>query len=166
MQADNPKKPPTLADSIEAVARQKSNTIEAQRPEVAARALDLLANGSGPREVVRETGIGISAITRLRRDHGELLAAERRKAAERAERTAELAREVAEKKLRNALEDDQEAAKLHLRDAAVSYGIFTDKALRLRDVPDVTVKHEHEFTLKDAADWLEKARAARGRVVE
>lgn len=153
-----------LARSIEFVTehQRKAGTsgMEVQNPEKAARILNALADGEPSRKIERQFRVGGSLLTRMRRDHCEVLSQSKRARAQAAAEVADQARELLTKKINQLAGDDAALAKANLKDVGITFGIVTDKAQLLANDPTLIVGDPTpKVSIQDAIDAIEAAKA-------
>ncbi len=160
-----------LAESIEVVGEHQRQVgvsgMEVQSPGKAARILNALANGDPTRKIERHFRVGGSLLTRMRRDHHEVLREARMIRAQAAAEVADQARELLAKKIDQLAGDEQALAKANLKDLGITFGIVTDKAQLLANDPTLIVQDQTpKVTLQDARDFIEEAKAKVARQEE
>ncbi len=160
-----------LAESIEVVGEHQRQVgvsgMEVQSPGKAARILNALANGDPTRKIERHFRVGGSLLTRMRRDHHEVLREARMIRAQAAAEVADQARELLAKKIDQLAGDEQALAKANLKDLGITFGIVTDKAQLLANDPTLIVQDQTpKVTLQDAMDFIEEAKAKVARQEE
>ncbi len=160
-----------LAESIEVVGEHQRQVgvsgMEVQSPGKAARILNALANGDPTRKIERHFRVGGSLLTRMRRDHHEVLREARMIRAQAAAEVADQARELLAKKIDQLFGDEQALAKANLKDLGITFGIVTDKAQLLANDPTLIVQDQTpKVTLQDARDFIEAAKAKVARQEE
>ena len=160
-----------LAESIEVVGEHQRQVgvsgMEVQSPGKAARILNALADGNPTRKIERHFRVGGSLLTRMRRDHHEVLREARMIRAQAAAEVADQARELLAKKIDQLFGDEQALAKANLKDLGITFGIVTDKAQLLANDPTLIVQDQTpKVTLQDAMDFIEEAKAKVARQEE
>jgi hypothetical protein len=160
-----------LAESIEVVGEHQRQVgvsgMEVQSPGKAARILNALADGNPTRKIERHFRVGGSLLTRMRRDHHEVLREARMIRAQAAAEVADQARELLAKKIDQLAGDDAALAKANLKDMGITFGIVTDKAQLLANDPTLIVQDQTpKVTLQDAMDFIEEAKAKVARQEE
>ncbi len=160
-----------LAESIEVVGEHQRQVgvsgMEVQSPGKAARILNALADGNPTRKIERHFRVGGSLLTRMRRDHHEVLREARMIRAQAAAEVADQARELLAKKIDQLAGDEQALAKANLKDLGITFGIVTDKAQLLANDPTLIVQDQTpKVTLQDARDFIEEAKAKVARQEE
>jgi hypothetical protein len=160
-----------LAESIEVVGEHQRQVgvsgMEVQSPGKAARILNALADGTPTRKIERHFRVGGSLLTRMRRDHHEVLREARMIRAQAAAEVADQARELLAKKIDQLAGDEQALAKANLKDLGITFGIVTDKAQLLANDPTLIVQDQTpKVTLQDARDFIEEAKAKVARQEE
>jgi hypothetical protein len=160
-----------LAESIEVVGEHQRQVgvsgMEVQSPGKAARILNALADGNPTRKIERHFRVGGSLLTRMRRDHHEVLREARMIRAQAAAEVADQARELLAKKIDQLAGDEQALAKANLKDLGITFGIVTDKAQLLANDPTLIVQDQTpKVTLQDAMDFIEEAKAKVARQEE
>ena len=153
-----------LSESIEVVGERQRQVgvsgMEVQSPGKAARILNALADGNPTRKIERHFRVGGSLLTRMRRDHHEVLREARMIRAQAAAEVADQARELLAKKIDQLAGDEQALAKANLKDLGITFGIVTDKAQLLANDPTLIVQDQTpKVTLQDARDFIEEAKA-------
>lgn len=158
----------SIAHSIaEAAAHAPANRLEVVKPVECALAMDMLASGESYAEIARETGLTHYAIAALRGRHEEAIAVRRARAADEAEHLADVYRQVLREKAEGLLSDKEALKKLNPKDAALTLGILTDKAMTLRGEATSVVEHRKGVSLEDAAAMIEAARKkVRGEAID
>jgi len=152
-----------LAESIEVVGERQRQVgvsgMEVQSPGKAARILNALADGEPTRRIERQFRVGGSLLTRMRRDHHEVLREARLVRAQAAAEVADKARELLAQKIDQLSGDEQALAKANLKDMGITFGIVTDKAQLLANDPTLIVQDQTpKVTLQDAVDLIEDAK--------
>ncbi len=152
-----------LSESIEVVGERQRQVgvsgMEVQSPGKAARILNALADGEPTRRIERQFRVGGSLLTRMRRDHHEVLREARLVRAQAAAEVADKARELLAQKIDQLSGDEQALAKANLKDMGITFGIVTDKAQLLANDPTLIVQDQTpKVTLQDAIDLIEDAK--------
>ena len=160
-----------LSESIEVVGERQRQVgvsgMEVQSPGKAARILNALADGEPTRRIERQFRVGGSLLTRMRRDHHEVLREARLVRAQAAAEVADKARELLAQKIDQLSGDEQALAKANLKDMGITFGIVTDKAQLLANDPTLIVQDQTpKVTLQDARDFIEEAKAKVARQEE
>lgn len=154
-----------LSESVAEVARDgaergASRLLELREPGKAARALEMMAEGAELGVIKRETGIGFEGLVALRVRHERPLAERRKELAMDAFETQERFRLVTNRKLKRLAEDDKLLDKTSVKDLALGYGIFGDKAFQaLGEASRVIVEHRKGPSIEDVKAEIEAARA-------
>ena len=152
-----------LAESIAKQAASSPVKVEAKKPEQAAVAIEMLAQGVGIVRVREATGLSLCALTRLRQDHCEVISHRQERAANDAARAADAYRMLLEEKADQLGQDAEALAKLSPKDLAVTYGICTDKAMSLSGRATVVIEHR---TAPSREEYREALKQAQGRLIE
>jgi len=148
-------------------ATAHGHALEVRKPRECMEALEMLAAGCTKTEVVEKTGLTYSALASLRQRHEGAIAARRERAAAEAEELAETFGEVLRRKAEDLLSDKAALKKLNPKDAALTYGILTDKNMTLRGDATAVVEHRRGVSLEDAAAMIEAARKkVRGEAID
>ncbi len=161
----------SLADSvIDVAARQREAGVagmEVQNPGNAAQILNAMADGEPSRKIIRNFRVGGSLLTRMRRDHAEVLAESRRVRAQAAAEVADPARELLTRKIDQLAGDGEALAKANLKDVGITYGITIDKSQLLANDPTMIVgEPTKKITINDAIEAIAAAKAAVAEKVE
>ena len=149
-----------LAMSVAVAAEKGRNYLEGRDPAMAARVLDMLADGNSFKEIRKETGLDWETVSRLKARHSMVLEERRKQLAQDALDVAEGLRLLQKEKMRMLAEDPEQLARTNIRDLAIPWGIANDKFLSAMGENKVVVEHKAQApSLEDAMKAIEEARA-------
>lgn len=149
-----------LSMSVAAMAEKGSGYLEGRDPAMAAKVLEMLADGNSFTAIRKETGLDWETISRLKARHSMVLDERRRHLAQDALDVAEGLRLLQKEKMRMLAEDPDQLARTNIRDLAIPWGIANDKFLSALGENKVTVEHKAAApSLEDAMKAIEEARA-------
>jgi hypothetical protein len=135
--------------------------IENKAPEMAALALELLAEGVSYDDVRDKTGIGWLALTALRSRHYTAIEERRKQLAIDGFEQAERLRSLVVKKTKKLFDDEAALDKTSLKDLTLSWAISQDKGLQALGEQKVVVEHRAARpSLEDAMRAIKEAREA------
>ena len=150
----------SLARSVSENANKAGNFLERKDPKLAARVLEMLAEGESFTGIRRETGLNWDTIARLKARHEVALAERRQLLAQDALDIAEGLRLLQKEKMRMLAEDPEQLARTNIKDLGITWGIANDKYLSVIGENKVTVEHKTAApSLEDAMKAIEEARA-------
>jgi hypothetical protein len=149
-----------LAMSVAAAADKGRNFLERRDPAMAARVLEMLADGNSFREIKKETNLDWETVSRLKARHSMVLEERRKQLAQDALDVAEGLRLLQKEKMRMLAEDPEQLARTNIRDLAIPWGIANDKFMAAMGENKVTIEHKTAApSLEDAMKAIEEARA-------
>jgi len=149
-----------LAMSVAAMADKGVAYIEGRDPGMAARVLEMLADGNSYSTIKKQTGLDWETISRLKARHSMVLEERRKYLAQDALDVAEGLRLLQKEKMRMLAEDPEQLARTNIRDLAIPWGIANDKFLSAMGENKVVVEHKAQApSLEDAMKAIEEARA-------
>ena len=150
----------SLARSVSENANKAGNFLERKDPKMAARVLEMLAEGESFTGIRRETGLNWDTIARLKARHEVALAVRRQLLAQDALDIAEGLRLLQKEKMRMLAEDRDQLSRTNIKDLAIPWGIANDKFLSAMGENKVVVEHKSAApSLEDAMKAIEEARA-------
>ena len=142
----------------EASNTRGSQAIEVKKPKECCLALEMLSFGEHYRAVSEATGLAVSTLSDLKLRHQGAIELRRLRAADESESIADTYREVLRRKADRLLEDDEALDKLNPKDAALTYGILTDKTGQARGEATSVVEHRKGVSLDDYKAAIAEAR--------
>ena len=146
--------------SVAASADLAGNFLERRDPALAAKVLEMLADGMSYRAVQRETGLDWETVSRLKARHSPVLEERRKELAQDALDVAKGLVLLQKEKMRMLAEDSEQLARTNIRDLAIPWGIANDKFLAAMGENKVTVEHRSAApSLEDAMKAIEEAKA-------
>jgi len=146
---------------VQSVALSDSRGLERKNPELAVVALEMLASGSGFREIELKTGVGFAQLMGLRTRHEAAIEVRRKQLANDGFEIAEGLRLLTKEKMNQMAADPKQMQKANLRDLVISWGIAQDKGLVAAEGNRSIVEHvSRRPSLADAAAAIEEARKA------
>lgn len=149
-----------LAMSVAAMADKGGGYLEGRDPAMAAKVLEMLADGNSFSAIRKETGLDWETISRLKARHSMVLEERRKHLAQDALDVAEGLRLLQKEKMRMLAEDPDQLARTNIRDLAIPWGIANDKFLSAMGENKVVVEHKAGApSLEDAMKAIEEARA-------
>lgn len=149
-----------IARSVAEVAGKAGNFLERRDPKLAAKIIEMLADGCGYREIKKETGIDWETLCRLKSRHITLIEERRQSLAQDALDIAEGLRLLQKEKMRMLAEDPEQLARTNIKDLGITWGIANDKYLTVMGENKVTIEHKSAApSLEDAMKAIEEARA-------
>lgn len=157
------KKKETRAAIVKSVAQfgdKVGNFLERRDPKLAAKVLEMLAEGETFFAIKKETGLQWDTVARLKARHKMTLDERRAVLAEDALDIAEGLRLLQKEKMRMLAEDPEQLARTNIRDLTLPWGIANDKFLSAVGENRVVVEHKGgKPTLEEAMAAIEEARA-------
>ncbi len=149
-----------LAMSVAAMADKGGAYIEGRDPGMAARVLEMLADGNSYSTIKKQTGLDWETISRLKARHSMVLEERRKHLAQDALDVAEGLRLLQKEKKQMLAEDAEQLTRTNIRDLAILWGIANDKFLSAMGENKVVVEHKAQApSLEDAMKAIEEARA-------
>lgn len=146
--------------SVAAMADKGGGYLEGRDPAMAAKVLEMLADGNSFSAIRKETGLDWETISRLKARHSMVLEERRKHLAQDALDVAEGLRLLQKEKMRMLAEDPDQLARTNIRDLAIPWGIANDKFLSAMGENKVVVEHKAGApSLEDAMKAIEEARA-------
>lgn len=115
--------------------------LEKARPMEAVQVLEMLADGKSYRQIQKATGVGLDGVARLKARHGAVLEERRKELAKDGFEVMEKARQLLNRKLDDAADDDEKFDKLKPMELTTIYAIAQDKAFAAEDGNKVVVEH-------------------------
>ena len=153
-----PKDP--IALSVAEYSNATGNYLERRDPKMAAKLLEMLAEGCTFNEIRQELGLKWETIARMKARHKMVLDERRQQLAQDALDIAEGLRLLQKEKMRMLAEDPEQLARTNIRDLTLPWGIANDKFLSAMGENKVTVEHKAAApSLEDAMKAIEEARA-------
>lgn len=148
-----------VAKSIVDVANRPGNFLERRDPELAARVLEMLADGESFQAVSRATGLDWETVSRVKARHKMALDERRLMMAEDALEIAEGLRLLQKQKMKMLAEDPEQLARTSIKDLTIPWAVANDKFLAAMGENKVTVEHRSGApSLEDAMKAIQEAR--------
>ena len=148
-----------LAKSVAIVANRPGNFLERKDPEMAAKILEMLADGESFQAVSQETGATWETVSRLRARHKVVLEERRAMLAEDALEIAEGLRLLQKQKMKMLAEDPEQLARTNIKDLTIPWAVANDKFMAAMGENKVTIEHKSGApSLEDAMKAIQEAR--------
>ena len=132
--------------------------VEKTKPDIAAKALWMLAQGARICDVARTTGLGHESVRRLEWTHGDTLESKRKEFANRYAMAAAEYTDLLFHKAEQLSQSPEELAKISPDRLALVVGIMTDKSSQLAGMATAVIEHRRGASLDEAAQMIEEAR--------
>ncbi len=166
---DSPEEADWLAEEVSGSVRfvadqqrtRRRSGLEVQDPAKAGAVLTALASGQSCRSIQKEHRIGSKALSRMRRDHAEVLQRTHAWRAESATRLQLKAASALEAKLNDVLASEGTMSRTSVRELALCYGITVDKERAIHDERPAP-EQRSKVTIDDAMDAIATAKAKLG----
>lgn len=140
-------------------AADNRRLIENKRPEVAARVIEMMAEGKSWKSIMKQEGIDFYTLVSLKGRHGGLIDKRREFVARDALELIEAARLLQLEKMKMLSEDDGALRRTNIRDLAMSYGIYAEKFFLASEGNRMTIEHKHSApSLEDAVKAINEAK--------
>jgi hypothetical protein len=148
-----------FADEIRERAKLMSRgSVERSRPELAIRALWMLAQGARISEIAKLTGLGHETIRRLEWNHNDTLETKRKQFSVRYAMAAAEFTDLLFQRAEGLAQDPSELAKISPDKLALVIGIMTDKSSQLTGMATTVIEHRKGASIEDAAKMIEDAK--------
>jgi len=142
-----------------AEAANHYDCLERSRPEIAARALWMLAQGSTKSAVAKALGITRNVVLRLSWAHHDTLETKRKEFSREYAMVAMEYKDLLLQKAEQLADDPEQLKSISPDKLAVTMGIATDKAAMLSGMAGVVIEHRKGASIDDAATAIAAAKA-------
>jgi hypothetical protein len=148
-----------MADIQERASSLAPNCLERTQPDVAAKAMWLLAQGASFTKVRQITGVGHETLRRLSWDHKDTLDSKRKEFSMRYAIAAQEYTDLLFKKAEQLYDDPEQLAQVRPDHLATTVGIMQDKAAALAGITGNDLDKKAGISIEDAAALIAEVKA-------
>lgn len=148
-----------FADEIRERAKlMPRGCVERSKPELAIRALWMLAQGARISDIAKVTGLGHETIRKLEWNHNDTLETKRKQFSVRYAMAAAEYTDLLFQRAEGLAQDPSELAKISPDRLALVVGIMTDKSSQLSGMATAVIEHRKGASIEDAAKMIADAK--------